>query len=74
VEERVPAKASKSRILNSTKDNSTETNDATNETSDVNTTTSDDTEPKTVKKTKKRTVPFPLTNIERQYYGLPTLT
>ncbi len=30
--------------------------------------------PKTVKKTKKRTVPFPLYNIEKEYYGLPSLT
>jgi hypoxia up-regulated 1 len=74
VEERVPAKASKSRILNTTKDNSTESTDAANETNDDNTTGADDSEPKAVKKTKKRTVPFPLTNVERQFYGIRTLT
>jgi len=72
VEERQPSK--KSRILNVTKDNSTATDD-NNTTETSNTTESiDDSEPKTVKKTKKRTVPFPLNNIEKQFYGLPTLT
>lgn len=72
MEERQPSK--KSRILNVTKDNSTATDD-NNTTETSNTTESiDDSEPKTVKKTKKRTVPFPLNNIEKQFYGLPTLT
>ncbi len=69
VEERQPSK--KSRLLNVTKsENATseDGNNATesaNNTEDANNTVSDESEPKVVKKTKKRTVPFPLSNIER---------
>ncbi len=70
VEERQPSK--KSRLLNVTKsENATNSEDANNgtesanNTEDGNNTVSDESEPKVVKKTKKRTVPFPLSNIER---------
>lgn len=78
VEERQPSK--KSRLLNVTKDNSTtEENNSTDTinttaSDDANSTTTDDSEPKVVKKTKKRTIPFPLSNIERVWYGLPSMT
>lgn len=80
VEERQPSK--KSRILNVTKDNSTTQEDgnstenanSTSSEESTNTTTTDDSEPKVVKKTKKRTVPFPLYNIDKVWYGLPSMT
>ena len=81
VEERQPSK--KSRILNVTKDNSTNQEES-NSTENANstsseetantTTTTDESEPKVVKKTKKRTIPFPLYNIDKVWYGLPSMT
>lgn len=71
VEEKQPK--AKSRILNVTKDNSTETSEeSANSTDSENATTEE--EPKTIKKNKKRTIPYPLYSIEKKFYGQPSLT
>lgn len=72
VEEKPPVK---SKILNVTKDNSTDntTEENANSTNSDNE-SSEESEPHTIKKTKKRTIPYPLFNIEKQFYGQPTLT
>jgi len=63
VEERMP------------KTNKTKATTEANDTSEAaNASSGEDTQPQTVKKTKKRTVPFPLYNIEKEYYGTPSLS
>ena len=60
------------------KPNKTKALNATNTTEDSNSTQSESTPseegPRVVKKTKRRTVPFPLNKIEKQLYGVPALS
>uniref|UniRef100_S4REL5 Hypoxia up-regulated protein 1 n=1 Tax=Petromyzon marinus TaxID=7757 RepID=S4REL5_PETMA len=83
VEERVPT-PKKNKTAKATKDtNATnETDGTSNTTSDAANTTTDEAQPaeptpaqpQFVKKTKKRTIPYPLSQIEKTFYGLPSLT
>lgn len=69
VEERQPTSKSKAK-------NQTDANNETeqNNTSSENGAQTDDSVPQTVKKAKKRTIPYPLYDIDKKFYGLPSLS
>jgi hypoxia up-regulated 1 len=83
VQEKVPVpKAAKNKTKSASSTSTTEEGDASNTTSEGNTTSTEEaaeestkpTEPQYVTKTKKRTIPFPLSKIDKVFYGLPSMT